>query len=131
MTGIISASSFHPIDALEMTDLRAFARDLMSEMERDLGTKLDWTAVGHWNAEHPHIHVIVRGKGDDSRDLVISRDYISHGLRGRAEHLVTLELGPRSDLDIRRGLEAQVDADRWTKLDQSLAMEARAEGSNR
>jgi hypothetical protein len=33
-----------PDDALEMTDLRAFATDLMSEMERDLGTKLVWTA---------------------------------------------------------------------------------------
>jgi len=113
-----------PDDALEMTDLRAFTRDLMGEMERDLGTKLDWTAVPHWNTEHPHIHVIVRGKGDDGRDLVISRDYISHGMRARAEHLVTLELGPRSDLDIRRGLEAQVEADRWTNLDRSLATEA-------
>src|ERR1700724_2250820 len=113
-----------PDDALEMTDLRAFSRDLMAEMERDLGTKLDWTAVPHWNTEHPHIHVIVRGKGDDGRDLVISRDYVSHGMRACAEHLVTLELGPRSDLEIRRGLEAQVEADRWTKLDRSLAMAA-------
>jgi type IV secretory pathway VirD2 relaxase len=113
-----------PDDALEMTDLRAFTRDLMTEMERDLGTRLDWTAVDHWNTEHPHVHILVRGKGDDGRDLVISRDYISHGLRGRAEHLVTLELGPRSDLEIRRGLEAQVKADRWTKLDRSLATEA-------
>src|SRR3977135_4668842 len=96
----------------------------MTEMERDLGTKLEWNAVPHWNTEHPHIHVIVRGKGDDGRDLVISRDYISHGMRARAEHLVTLELGSRSDLDIRRGREAQVDADRWTKLDRSLAMAA-------
>jgi hypothetical protein len=108
-----------PDDAIELTDLCAFTRDL-----RDLGTKLEWTAVPHWNTEHPHIHFIVRGKGDDGRDLVISRDYISHGLRARAEHLVTLELGPRSELEIRRGLEAQVDADRWTKLDRSLAMEA-------
>src|SRR3984893_4460031 len=113
-----------PNDAIELTDLRAFARDLMTEMERDLGTKLDWTAVPHWNTEHPHVHVIVRGKADDGRDLVTSRDYISHGMRARAEHLVTLELGPRSELEIRRGLEAQVDADRWTKLDRSLAIEA-------
>jgi type IV secretory pathway VirD2 relaxase len=113
-----------PDDALEMTDLRAFSRDLIAEMERDLGTKLDWTAVDHWNTEHPHVHVIVRGKGDDGRDLVISRDYISHGLRARAEQLVTLELGPRSDLEIRRQLDAQVDAERWTKLDRSLAAEA-------
>jgi type IV secretory pathway VirD2 relaxase len=84
-----------------------------------LGTKLDWTAIPHWNTEHPHIHVIVRGKGDDGRDLVVSRDYISHGMRGRAEQLVTLEeLGPRSDLETRHAaaaLKAQIDADRWTK----------------
>jgi type IV secretory pathway VirD2 relaxase len=107
-----------------MTDLRAFTCDLMNEMGRDLGTKLEWTAVDHWNTEHPHVHVIVHGKGDDGWDLVISRDYISHGLRARAEHLVTLELGPRSDLEIRRELDAQVDAEHWTKLDRSLAIEA-------
>jgi hypothetical protein len=61
---------------------------------------------------------------DDGRDLVISRDYISEGLRARAGHLVTLELGPRSDLDIRRRLAAEVDADRWTGLDRALAAEA-------
>jgi type IV secretory pathway VirD2 relaxase len=110
-----------PDDALEMTDLRAFTCDLMAEMDHDLGTKLDWTAVDHWNTEHPHVHVILRGKADTGRDLVISRAYISHGMRARAEHLVTLELGPRSDLEIRRELDAQVDADRWTKLDRVLA----------
>jgi type IV secretory pathway VirD2 relaxase len=56
--------------------------------------------------------------------LVISRDYISHGLRVRAEHLITLELGPRTDLEIRQELDEQVDADRWTKFDHSLATEA-------
>jgi type IV secretory pathway VirD2 relaxase len=55
---------------------------------------------------------------------VISRDYISRGTRARAEHLVTLELGPRSDLEIRLELDAQVHADRWTKLERVLATEA-------
>ncbi|WP_442756070.1 relaxase/mobilization nuclease domain-containing protein [Methylocystis sp. JAN1] len=113
-----------PDDAQELSDLRAFTRDLMSEMARDLGTKLDWAAIDHWNTEHPHIHVLVRGRVDDGGDLVISRDYISRGLRARAERLVTLELGPRSEQEIRRALERQVDADRWTPLDQALAREA-------
>jgi len=113
-----------PDDAEQLTDLKAFTRDLMAQAERDLGTRLDWVAVDHWNTEHPHIHVIVRGVGDDGRDLVISRDYISQGLRARAGHLVTLELGPRSDLDIRRRLHAEIDADRWTGLDRALAVEA-------
>lgn len=113
-----------PDDAQELYDLRAFTRDLMSEMARDLGTKLDWAAIDHWNSEHPHIHVLVRGRGDDGGDLVISRDYISRGLRARADRLATLELGPRSEQEIRQALERQVDADRWTPLDQALLREA-------
>jgi type IV secretory pathway VirD2 relaxase len=113
-----------PDDATELSDLRSFTRDLMGQMARDLGTGVDWVAVDHWNTEHPHIHILVRGRADDDRDLVISRDYVSRGLRGRAEQLVTLELGPRSDLEIRRGLERQVEADRWTPLDQTLARQS-------
>ena len=118
-----------PDDAADLSDLRAFTRDLMAEMSRDLGTKIDWVAVDHWNTEHPHIHVLVRGRADDGGDLVINRDYISRGFRARAEQLVTLELGPRSEQEIRRALEKQVDADRWTPLDQALAREgARHDG---
>ena len=61
-------------------------------------------AVDHWNTDNPHIHVLVRGRADDGRDLVISRDYISQGFRGRAAERVTLELGPRSEQEIRTGL---------------------------
>jgi type IV secretory pathway VirD2 relaxase len=113
-----------PDNADQLSDLKAFTRSLMTQAERDLGTKLEWVAVDHWNTENPHIHVIVRGKGDDGQDLVIARDYISKGMRARAGHLVTLELGPRSDLEIRHGLDAQVGAERWTKLDRVLAAEA-------
>ena len=63
-----------PEDATELGELKAFTRDLMAQAERDLGTSLDWVAVDHWNTEHPHVHVIVRGKAADGRDLVISRD---------------------------------------------------------
>jgi type IV secretory pathway VirD2 relaxase len=118
-----------PDDAPELSDLRAFTRDLMAEMSRDLRTTIDWVAVDHWNTEHPHIHVLVRGRADDGGDLVINRDYISRGFRARAEQLVNLELGPRSEQEICRALERQVDADRWTPLDQTLAREgARHDG---
>ena len=119
-----------PDDAVELSDLRAFTRDLMAQMSRDLGTKIDWVAIDHWNTEHPHIHVLARGRADDGADLVVSRDYISRGFRARAAQLVSLELGPRSEQEILRGLERQVDADRWTPMDQALAREAaRNEGA--
>ena len=100
-----------------MADLRAFARELMADAERDLGTKLDWIAVDHWNTDNPHIHVLVRGRADDGQDLVISRDYISRGFRARAEERVTLELGPRSEQEIQSALKKEVEGERWTGLD--------------
>jgi len=118
-----------PDDAAELSDLRSFTRELMDQAARDLGTKLDWVAVDHWNTEHPHVHILVRGRADDGADLVISRDYIGSGLRARAGDLVTRELGPRSELEVRHNLEAEVSAERWTKLDRVLAREAgRTEG---
>jgi type IV secretory pathway VirD2 relaxase len=113
-----------PDDAVEMADLKGFTRDLMSQVEKDLGTKLDWVAVDHWNTEHPHIHVIIRGRTENGQDLVIDRDYIKQGIRDRAQNLITQELGPRTDQEIRRGLEQQVDAERWTPLDRQLARDA-------
>ena len=113
-----------PDDAVEMQDLKRFTRDLMTQAEHDLGTKLDWAAVDHWNTEHPHVHVIVRGKAQDGEDLVISRDYIREGMRGRAQELVTRELGIRNDIEIRRAVERQVEAERWTQLDRQLRRDA-------
>jgi len=77
-----------------------------------------------WNTEHPHVHVIIRGRTDDGQDLVISRDYIREGMRAQAEGLVTRELGPRSEQEIRRSLEGEIEAEHWTRLDRALAREA-------
>jgi type IV secretory pathway VirD2 relaxase len=110
-----------PDDAVEMADLRSFTRDLMCRAEKDLCTKLDWIGVDHWNTGYPHIHVILRGRADDGADLVIARDYIKDGLRDRARDLLTMELGQRTDIEIRRSLERQIDSERWTDLDRQLA----------
>ncbi len=113
-----------PEDGADMADLKAFTRELMANAEKDLGTRLDWAAVEHHNTEHPHVHVLVRGRAEDGSDLVISRDYIREGMRSRAQALVTMELGPRTDQEISRGLQVQIDAERWTPLDQGLAWRA-------
>ena len=117
-----------PDDALEMADLKSFTRDLVARIEKDLDTRLDWVAVDHWNTEHPHVHLIVRGVRDDGQDLVIARDYIKEGMRDRARDLITQELGPRTDLDIRRTLERQIETERWTRLDRQLVRDGRDTG---
>jgi type IV secretory pathway VirD2 relaxase len=109
-----------PEDATQLENLRTFTRELMGDVERDLGTKLDWVAVDHWNTDNPHVHLLIRGRGDDGQDLVISRAYISRGFRDRAAERVTLELGPRSQQEIQSALETEVEAERWTSLDRAL-----------
>ncbi len=106
-----------PEDAAELTDLREYTRDLIRQMEADLGTRLEWVGVDHWNTDNPHVHLLVRGQSDQGTDLVISRDYISHNLRSRAEELAFAELGPKPEHEVQRALDRDVTAERWTRLD--------------
>ncbi|TRO91261.1 DUF3363 domain-containing protein [Glycocaulis profundi] len=109
-----------PEDGAAYDDLKPFIRRLMARMEEDVGTRLDWVAVDHHNTGHPHTHVLIRGKTERGDDLVIARDYVSHGLRERAVELVSLDLGPRTDFEIEEGLRKQVTQERLTALDRAL-----------
>ena len=109
-----------PEDAEQLDDLRTYTRHLMARMETDLGTRLDWVAVDHWNTDNPHTHVVLRGKDDTGKDLIISRDYIAEGMRHRAAELATEWLGPRTALEIQRAMRHEVDQERWTGLDRTL-----------
>jgi len=114
-----------PEDGNEIGDLRAFARAHMAQVERDLGTRLDWVAVDHWDTDDPHTHIVLRGKDDLGADLIIARDYIGYGMRQRASELATRWLGPRSQREIEQQLGREVRQNRWTGLDHALVGSAR------
>lgn len=113
-----------PEDGGELDDLRTYTRHLVDRMEADLGTRLDWVAVDHWNTDNPHTHLIVRGRDDTGKDLIIAGDYIAHGFRHRAAELATEWLGPRTELAIQQTLGREVEQERWTSLDRTLQREA-------
>jgi type IV secretory pathway VirD2 relaxase len=110
-------------DGVELADPRETTRNLMKQMEADLGTKLDWIAVDHHNTGHPHTHILVRGVTDDGKILNIAGDYIAYGIRERASEIVTLELGRQTELEVTKQLEREVEADRFTRLDRMLIAE--------
>ena len=114
-----------PEDAEQLDDLRTYTRHLMARMDADLGSRLDWVAVDHWNTDNPHTHVVLRGKDDTGKDLVISRDYIAEGMRRRAAELATEWLGPRTELEMQHTMQREVDQERWTGLDRTLRREAK------
>ena len=117
-----------PEDAEQLDDLRTYTRHLMARMEADLGTRLEWVAVDHWNTDNPHTHVVLRGKDDTGKDLIISRDYIAEGMRRRAAELANEWLGPRTELEMQRAMLREVEQERWTGLDRTLQREAGDDG---
>jgi type IV secretory pathway VirD2 relaxase len=117
-----------PEDGAEYQDLKPVIRRLMDRMEEDLRTKLDWVAADHYNTGHPHSHVILRGKDDKGYDLIIAREYIAYGMRERAAEIVSLDLGPRSDIEIQGALRNEMEQGRFTSLDRDLLRGADADG---
>jgi type IV secretory pathway VirD2 relaxase len=109
-----------PDDGDRLADLKHFVRDLMQDMERDLETKLDWVAVDHYNTGHPHSHIVIRGKAEDGKDLIMAKDYITHGIRARAGEWLTLELGPEDEFEKCIKLAREVQTERFTRLDKSI-----------
>jgi type IV secretory pathway VirD2 relaxase len=107
-------------DGAEYPDLKSYTRRLMAQAEHDLGTKLDWVAVDHFNTDQPHTHIMLRGVDDRGENLIIAREYIAHGFRERAVELVTLDLGPRTDLEIEGRLRHDVEQERLTAIDRRL-----------
>ena len=109
-----------PEDGVEIADLKAFTRELMVHMERDLGTKLEWLAVDHWDTDNPHTHVVLRGKDSGNKDLVIDRDYITEGMRARAAEVAESWLGLRTEQEIEESLNREIEQERWTRIDRAI-----------
>ncbi len=117
-----------PEDGLALEDLQGFTRQLMRRMAIDLETGLDWVAVDHWDTDNPHTHIVLSGRTASGEDLVISPDYMAHGMRMRASEIATEWLGPRTELEIRQSLMREVDLPQLTGLDRALMQHAGREG---
>jgi len=101
-------------------NLQNVTRRLMTQLEDDLGTRLDWVAVDHFDTAHPHTHVVMRGILDNGKELRIAGDYISEGIRGRYEEILTHELGLKCEMDIIDDLARETKLNRVTTLDRSI-----------
>lgn len=91
-------------------NLDDFARSVMARVSADLGTKLEWYSVCHYNTDNPHVHILLRGVDERGKPLFISRDYIKRGMRQAAEAEATLRLGRRGERD--GALEIEQDVER-------------------
>src|SRR3954470_3700666 len=96
----------------ERVDLKVMTREVMSRAEKQLGTRLEWVGVSHFNTEHPHVHLAIRGRREDGSPLQLPREFVKHGFRALAENACTLQLGPRTELDAQLAIEREVGQQR-------------------
>jgi hypothetical protein len=103
----------------DRVDLQRLTREMMSRMETELSRNLEWCAVAHFNTEHPHVHVALRGRAD-GRPLRLDRAYIKSGIRMAAEDLCTAQLGYRTELDATEAERREIAEQRFTSLDRII-----------
>jgi type IV secretory pathway VirD2 relaxase len=108
----------------DRVDLTRLTRELIKQMEKDLGTELEWVAAEHHNTEHPHVHVVIRGVRDSGEVLRLSREYVQQGIRGIAADLCTRQLGYRTTLDGVEAESREIAEKRLTSIDKRLLREA-------
>jgi type IV secretory pathway VirD2 relaxase len=70
-----------------------FTRDWMAQVSMDIQTDLDWLGAVHHDTPHTHVHVQLRGTTHDGHLLYFTKPYFFHGLRYRAQELLTDWLG--------------------------------------
>jgi hypothetical protein len=112
----------------DIPDMTAYVREVMQWVEKDLGvagviepgTKLQWIGINHHNTDNPHAHVVLRGRLEDGRDLVIPRAYLAHGMRNRASEVATELLGERTVEQAQEARLKEVEAERFTSLDRMI-----------
>jgi len=104
----------------ERVNLTELASKLIASMERDLHRKFEWAAVSHHNTDHPHIHIAIRSVDRDGNEFRFDRDYIKASIRQHAEQLCTLQMGHRTQEDVRLALAREVTQFRFTSLDRTI-----------
>lgn len=110
-----------PENGSRIGDMRDYVRDVMARAEAALGTRLQWFAVDHWDTDNPHTHIVLRGRREDGRDLILPREYVQHGFRNAARDAATARLGHRTRNDAREALRRETLAHRPTRLDALIA----------
>jgi hypothetical protein len=102
------------------------ASDMIARIEQHTGAPVEWAGVVHRNTDHPHAHLILRGKLPSGEALQLPPMLIRKGLREAVQTSLTQQLGPRTMEDIQRQKQVEVTANRVTLLDRRIAKRSKA-----
>jgi hypothetical protein len=105
----------------QKADFAKTAEAVIGRIEHHFNGKVEWGGVIHHNTDHPHAHIIVRGRLRSGEELILPRDLIRSGLREAAQRCLTFQLGPRTPEEIEFQKQSELTANRATPLDRRLS----------
>ena len=105
----------------QKADFAKTAEAVIGRIEHHFNGKVEWGGVIHHNTDHPHAHIIVRGRLRSGEELILPRDLIRSGLREAAQRSLTFQLGPRTHEEIEFQKQSELTANRATSLDRRLS----------
>lgn len=108
-------------EGCRLGDLAGYTREVMARAEATLGVKLQWVAVDHHDTDNPHTHIIVRGRRENGKDLILPKDFVKHGFRNVARDVATEWLGTRTADDERLALQREIVRQAPTRLDRMIS----------
>jgi hypothetical protein len=105
----------------DRVDLQRLTCELMQRIDSSRhGALLEWVATTHYNTEHPHVHVALRGVDQENQAVSFRREFIKQGIREIAGNLCTQQLGYRSEFDAAAAQRSEVGQLRFTSLDRII-----------
>jgi hypothetical protein len=105
----------------QKADFAKTAEAVIGHIERHFNGAVEWGGVIHRNTDHPHAHIIVRGRLRSGEELILPRELIRSGLRETAQRSLTFQLGPRTPEEIEFQKQSELTANRVTPLDRRLS----------
>jgi hypothetical protein len=107
----------------QKADFAKAAEAVIGRIERHFNGEVEWGGVIHRNTDHPHAHIIVRGRLRSGEELILPRELIRSGLREAAQRSLTFQLGPRTPEEIEFQKQSELTANRVTLLDRRLSIQ--------
>src|ERR1700735_4450525 len=107
-------------------DFQRTASDMIARIQQHNGAPVECAGVVHRNTDHPHAHLIVRGRLPSGEPLQLPPMLIRSGFREAVQTSLTQQFGPRTMEDIQRQKQIELTANRVTLLDRRIAKRSRS-----
>lgn len=89
-------------------DLRQLTRDTMNAYEAKVGQSLNWIACVHDKESNPHVHIVVAGRNELGKEVVI-RPHNLNQMKRIADKERGLQHERNHERELERGLEKEFD----------------------